>query len=257
MNTATNYDDRSRIRAHIRIVKKKMGLSISSPMPSRRAVANPEPQVAKKQPEQPVQEAPKKTSQPEPVVQARETRKQPEPAPLEVKKQPLRSQPEPMETVDESAAVVEIESSSRKTSLTQTTTSTTTVRRTSRTYQSSTTSWSANPQSEEEPAQAVTGGAPSEDGESSGSSPKTSRAPWRRQASEANMIKTPTHLPEPEANPETLDITSSYGTGPMDENGRPLFGLGALRRRQQQPKPTNLSDDDGIPSFRNVYFFSF
>lgn len=52
------------------------------------------------------------------------------------------------------------------------------------------------------------------------------------------MIKTPTHLPEPESNPKTLDITSSYGTGPMDENGRPLFGLGALRRRPT--KPLNL-----------------
>ncbi|EFX73062.1 hypothetical protein DAPPUDRAFT_253553 [Daphnia pulex] len=63
------------------------------------------------------------------------------------------------------------------------------------------------------------------------SSPKMSRAPWRRQSSEANMmVKTPTHLPEPESNPETLDITFSYGTGTMDENGRPLFGLGALRR---------------------------
>lgn len=62
------------------------------------------------------------------------------------------------------------------------------------------------------------------------------------------MVKTPTHLPEPESNPETLDITSSYGTGPMDENGRPLFGLGALRRRPT--KPLNITGaDEGIESF--------
>lgn len=61
------------------------------------------------------------------------------------------------------------------------------------------------------------------------------------------QIKAPSHLPEPDSSePEmahTLDITSSYGTGPMDEKGRPLFGLGALRREthvklpSQQPEP--------------------
>jgi len=30
----------------------------------------------------------------------------------------------------------------------------------------------------------------------------------------------------------TDSVTSSYGVGPTDENGRPLFGLSALRRRQ-------------------------
>ena len=47
-------------------------------------------------------------------------------------------------------------------------------------------------------------------------------------------------LPEPEQPAATLDITSSYGTGPMDEYGKPLFGLGALRRRQ--PKPAVIED---------------
>ena len=55
------------------------------------------------------------------------------------------------------------------------------------------------------------------------------------------------HLPEPESvQPEmahTLDITSSYGTGPMDEYGRPLFGLGALRRK---PKLNLDMDSDAI-----------
>ena len=56
----------------------------------------------------------------------------------------------------------------------------------------------------------------------------------------ASGMKTPTN--EESHHPDTLDITSSYGTGPMDENGRPLFGLGALRRR---PKQTSVSDVDG------------
>jgi hypothetical protein len=30
----------------------------------------------------------------------------------------------------------------------------------------------------------------------------------------------------------TDSVTSSYGVGPTDENGCPLFGLSALRRRQ-------------------------
>jgi hypothetical protein len=92
-----------------------------------------------------------------------------------------------------------------------------------------------------------------QEGSSETSSPKMSRAPWRRQSSEANMmVKTPTHLPEPESNPETLDITSSYGTGPMDENGRPLFGLGALRRRPT--KPLNLP---GAPEEGDLKHFNF
>ena len=56
-------------------------------------------------------------------------------------------------------------------------------------------------------------------------------------------LKIWSRLPEPDAAlPEmaaTLDITSSYGTGPTDEHGRPLFGLGALRRR---PKQTSITD---------------
>ena len=60
----------------------------------------------------------------------------------------------------------------------------------------------------------------------------------------ASGMKTPTN--EESHHPDTLDITSSYGTGPMDENGRPLFGLGALRRR---PKQTSITDADGsIPT---------
>ena len=63
------------------------------------------------------------------------------------------------------------------------------------------------------------------------------------------------HLPEPEAvQPEmahTLDITSSYGTGPLDENGRPLFGLGALRRR---PK-LNLDAESDLTNGRISMFY--
>ncbi|PSN39577.1 hypothetical protein C0J52_21875 [Blattella germanica] len=45
-------------------------------------------------------------------------------------------------------------------------------------------------------------------------------------------------------------VTSSYGVGPTDENGRPLFGLSALRRRQntvdhtRASEPESESDDD-------------
>lgn len=41
--------------------------------------------------------------------------------------------------------------------------------------------------------------------------------------------KTSVGEPPREACP-TDSITSSYGVGPTDENGRPLFGLKALRR---------------------------
>ncbi|KAJ9598141.1 hypothetical protein L9F63_026754, partial [Diploptera punctata] len=76
----------------------------------------------------------------------------------------------------------------------------------------------------------------------------------------------------------TDSVTSSYGVGPTDENGRPLFGLSALRRRQstnnnvqipqdtvdtapldeskpepeeklQETKPTEIRDSSGRPLF--------
>ena len=199
-------------------------------MPSRRAA--PSSDVRK-----PVVEPVKKQPEPQPEV------KKVEPEP---KKQQPVVQPEPTE-VPVQQTTEETESISRKTSLTSTTT---TVRKTSKSYQSSTTSWTATPPAptaEEPAASEMSDGSVATATDTSDAemgSPKTSRAPWRRQPSDANMVKTPSHLPEPESNPETLDITSSYGTGPMDEWGRPLFGLGALRRRPNN-KPSNLSDDDG------------
>jgi hypothetical protein len=40
-----------------------------------------------------------------------------------------------------------------------------------------------------------------------------------------------------------LDITSSYGAGPTKENGRPLFGLGALTLRYVQNRRSSTSTD--------------
>jgi hypothetical protein len=39
----------------------------------------------------------------------------------------------------------------------------------------------------------------------------------------------------------TDSVTSSYGVGPTDENGRPLFGLSALRRRQSTNNNIQIS----------------
>ena len=176
LNTATNYDDRSRIRAHIRTVKKQLGVP-SSPMVTRKAVPAAPPS--------------------------------PEPVPVAKK------------TVAESTATV-VRRSSQISSVTTTSTTTTT-----------------------------SSSAAEESTETQSTSPTTLRrsgSSWRRQPSEAQLVvepgvKTPTHLPEKEADhhADTVDITSSYGTGPMDEFGRPLFGLGALRRK----KPTSIPDLDG------------
>ncbi|KAJ4445509.1 hypothetical protein ANN_12189 [Periplaneta americana] len=41
----------------------------------------------------------------------------------------------------------------------------------------------------------------------------------------------------------TDSVTSSYGVGPTDENGRPLFGLSALRRRQSTNNNIQIPQD--------------
>jgi hypothetical protein len=264
LNTATNYDDRSRIRAHIRTVKKKLGLSISSPMPQRKSTSvttapkPAEPAVNRNK----LPDFKKKESivQPQMVAEPKkEVVEQPPPPQQQQQPEPLKVAQQILENVEMSSSVYSTtsevteettsESVSRKTSLTQQTK----VRKISQPYDSRSETKEFVPRvTEEQPTVTVVDGGqdqqvngdfntPASDQEGSSSetgSPKLSRAPWRRQSSEANMIKTPTHLPEPESNPETLDITSSYGTGPMDENGRPLFGLGALRRRPT--KPLNL-----------------
>uniref|UniRef100_A0A0N8DXB2 Smoothelin domain-containing protein n=1 Tax=Daphnia magna TaxID=35525 RepID=A0A0N8DXB2_9CRUS len=293
LNTATNYDDRSRIRAHMRIVKKKLGLAVSSPMPTRKAAA-PAPKTSfsepaanrnkladvKRKPSESAAEAKN-----EPVHQVR-TPAAVEPVPVEpVSAEPVSAEPVPAERAaaelavtvqrDEVAVVEEMqmssvsttsmmmttmtsetsESSSRKSSMTQQEqTQQTKVRKISQPYDCRSETKEFVPRvAEEQPTVTVAGqvngdggatpvSSSDQEGSSETSSPRMSRAPWRRQSSEANMVKTPTHLPEPESNPETLDITSSYGTGPMDENGRPLFGLGALRRRPT--KPLNITGAD-------------
>jgi hypothetical protein len=292
LNTATNYDDRSRIRAHIRTVKKKLGLAISSPMPQRKAAPAPAAAVTTPKPSEPAVNRNKlpdfKKKEPSPVpVAPVEAKKEPVVAPV-AEEPVVKSLPEPvkverlLEDVEMSSSVSTLSSStttvteetmtsesvSRKTSLTQQQTKN--VRKISQPYDSRSETKEFVPRvAEEQPTVTVADGdqvngdvtsssaaaavSSDQEGSSETSSPKMSRAPWRRQSSEANMmVKTPTHLPEPESNPETLDITSSYGTGPMDENGRPLFGLGALRRRPT--KPLNLP---GAPEEGDLKHFNF
>lgn len=66
---------------------------------------------------------------------------------------------------------------------------------------------------------------------SSSSSKKTTTESYRKTTNSANETK------------DTDVITSSYGVGPLDENGTPLFGLKALRARSKgdQTKGTMLS----------------
>lgn len=290
LNTATNYDDRSRIRAHIRTVKKKLGLAISSPMPQRKAAPAPAAAVTTPKPSEPAVNRNKlpdfKKKEPSPIpVAPVEAKKEPMVAPVEepvVKTLPELVKVERLlEDVEMSSSVSTLSSStttvteetmtsetsvSRKTSLTQQQQQQTkNVRKISQPYDSRSETKEFVPRvAEEQPTVTVADGdqvngdvtspstaASDQEGSSETSSPKMSRAPWRRQSSEANMmVKTPTHLPEPESNPETLDITSSYGTGPMDENGRPLFGLGALRRRPT--KPLNLPGAPEEGDLKNI-----
>ena len=79
----------------------------------------------------------------------------------------------------------------------------------------------------------------------------TSATLQRTLSQQLTSLKMTSHLPEPEAvQPEmahTLDITSSYGTGPMDDDGRPLFGLGALRRRRKQDAGDDVDAEAETP----------
>ncbi|XP_071446377.1 serine/arginine repetitive matrix protein 2-like [Hetaerina americana] len=75
------------------------------------------------------------------------------------------------------------------------------------------------------------------------SSPAPSRpstTPSSSTPKKTSLTSTSSGLPR-EACP-TDSITSSYGVGPTDDSGRPLFGLRALRRPQQQAPP------DSVPS---------
>lgn len=257
LSAATNYDDRSRIRAQLRIAKKKVGQpssAVNSPVPVRKT-APVAPAAAPVEPEKPTPNRSGDVSSPllfgrKALMASSLTSTTTTSSPLTSSDSAPKNKIEPVAVVSLPTAqletdeptpmqIVGIESVSRKSSVTTTTTS---VRRTSKTYQSSTTSWTSASASGgvEEDGTVVSG--EGEEG-SVGGSPRSSRSSWRRQSSEANMasgMKTPTN--EESHHPDTLDITSSYGTGPMDENGRPLFGLGALRRR---PKQTSVSDVDG------------
>ena len=181
LNTATNYDERSRIRTQIRIVKKKTGGSASataSPLVSRKNVA-----------------------------------------PASTCDDSSTSAPTPADAQPEEKVDMEVMEPAKETDMKKHT---------------------------EELVTSVTSSFYSTSSSSMSQSTVTSTDDCKSQKvtvqRSSSQLMTP-HLPEPEVeHPEmarTLDITSSYGTGPMDENGRPLFGLGALRRRN---KPSESLD---------------
>ncbi len=215
MNTATNYDDRSRIRAHIRTVKKQLGLTVgSSPMVTRKTI----PSSA---------DSPKTAAPSSPLI--------PKANPIQKPMIPEPIQPEP-------TAIRRTEVSPAKPLIPEISQVESTVIRRTSTVTSET----------------VVTSTKEETTNSGGSSPRNSvqrsnSAAWRRQPSDGNLLaksasSSSTHLPEDSSittNPETLDITSSYGTGPMDEFGKPLFGLGALRRKKA---PSSITDSDATPA---------
>ena len=201
MNTATSYDDRSRIRAQMRIVKKKTN-GVSDLHTER--VASDEP-----------------TAAPEPTPEA-ETESTPVERPISVTETDLEVKP--VAVVPNASAQPEMDMCQRFS------------RQSSVTTVIQVTSLSSSVSSN----QTVDDVQQSESVRKVSTSSRTVKRSLSR------------HLPEPEAvQPEmahTLDITSSYGTGPMDENGRPLFGLGALRRRPKLNLDTESNISNGTQS---------
>ncbi|XP_065334752.1 uncharacterized protein LOC135936010 isoform X3 [Cloeon dipterum] len=77
----------------------------------------------------------------------------------------------------------------------------------------------------------------------------TSVATIKRKVSQETESVRKISAPPREANP-TDSVTSSYGVGPLDESGRPLFGLRALRRTQEPAAaaaPTEVVDQPTPP----------